>query len=44
MNRIRFEIKNKEELKCLISAIDHALLPDKITLHDLHENLKDMVK
>lgn len=44
MNRIRFEIKSKEELKCLISAIDHALLPDKITLHDLHENLKEMLE
>ncbi len=41
---LKFEIKTKEELNSLISAIDHALLPDKRVLHDIQENLKDMVK
>lgn len=43
MNGLKFEVKTKEELECLISAIDHALLPDKRVLNDIQQNLKDMV-
>lgn len=44
MNKIKFELHSKEELESLVSAIDHALLPDKRILHNLHENLKDMLE
>lgn len=43
MTGLKFEIKTKEELECLISAIDNALLPDKRVLNDIQQNLKDMV-
>ena len=44
MTGLKFEIKTTEELTCLISAIDHALLPDKQVLNNIQQNLKDMVK